>query len=669
MKFYLVLFILICGGGWYYYDTHYAKSSFFKKDSQPAAAENALTAKQLELEQKAKELFPTKVSERTAWVERQLAAYVQVSKVRDGVSPEIAANIRKFAEKKYPLDYDKQLDVVARQELAAISILQILSSAKLNAAESAEILEAASKNMAGDYVSQSYAIQKIIDAYNSIKSKASMMSERDYNILRRKAMSEIAVSPENAVKEFERQYLARHNFLTKTISPSWGDLRSGIEEFYPEDFVAQLAELDKRIREKLSGSGSAPVMLAATTSDGTSNNNELLNSNVSLYPCVFNDEGYFCAFVEINGKSFLMAPAQLIQKINEDSFNYARIGMSGMGDIFMSTNSSLAIVNVPKDSVFESIKTLDNKSSYSSGTFEVKLLGFDGKCSKVAYDATLVDGELRYSEYVEKELGFDIVGNMLVVDAKTGILIGFCSEVPGNGLQRYNIGDFKGADYFKNKVLGINNRTMGDSNIEFKKIYMAPINYDSKRHYAMVYFGDIEGWQKFSVSKNKDQLIFLDRLCRLNYGVCDFMLENTYANALESPVFGKVAEKHRNSFFRKVNTAKGAFMGDYRSYLSDINATGVGSSMFAKKEFFESFYYSNRIPALSQLEIWNKTLSFLNSVVKNATDEKMLHSDLADNFENGYYKAKLQVKKTVPGGEDSRVDDTMGKIKFRLKSK
>ena len=207
MKFYLVLLILICGGGWYYYDIHYAKSSFFKKGSEPQAVESALDSKQLELEQKAKELFPTKVSERAAWVERQMAAYNQISKVRDGISPEIAASIRKFADRKYPLDYDKQLDVVSKQELAAIGMLQTISSAKLGASETAEILSAASKNMEGDYVSQSYAIQKIIDAYNSIKSKATMMSERDYNILRRKAMDEIAVSPENALKEFESRRL------------------------------------------------------------------------------------------------------------------------------------------------------------------------------------------------------------------------------------------------------------------------------------------------------------------------------------------------------------------------------------------------------------------------------------------------------------------------------
>lgn len=364
MKFYLVLLILICGGGWYYYDIHYAKSSFFKKGSEPQAVESALDSKQLELEQKAKELFPTKVSERAAWVERQMAAYNQISKVRDGISPEIAASIRKFADRKYPLDYDKQLDVVSKQELAAIGMLQTISSAKLGASETAEILSAASKNMEGDYVSQSYAIQKIIDAYNSIKSKATMMSERDYNILRRKAMDEIAVSPENALKEFERQYLARHNFLTKTISPAWGDLRSGIEDIYPEDFVAQLAELDKRIQGKLAGGGASVISLASEKTDSR------VDANKSLYPCMLDDGGYFCVFASIKGKDFLVVPSLLIQKIGEDSFSFSRIGLSGTGDIHMSTNSPLAIVDVPKGSEFESIRLADGKGAYSKGTFD-----------------------------------------------------------------------------------------------------------------------------------------------------------------------------------------------------------------------------------------------------------------------------------------------------------
>ena len=663
MKFYLVLLILICGGGWYYYDIHYAKSSFFKKGSEPQAVESALDSKQLELEQKAKELFPTKVSERAAWVERQMAAYNQISKVRDGISPEIAASIRKFADRKYPLDYDKQLDVVSKQELAAIGMLQTISSAKLGASETAEILSAASKNMEGDYVSQSYAIQKIIDAYNSIKSKATMMSERDYNILRRKAMDEIAVSPENALKEFERQYLARHNFLTKTISPAWGDLRSGIEDIYPEDFVAQLAELDKRIQGKLAGGGASVISLASEKTDSR------VDANKSLYPCMLDDGGYFCVFASIKGKDFLVVPSLLIQKIGEDSFSFSRIGLSGTGDIHMSTNSPLAIVDVPKGSEFESIRLADGKGAYSKGTFDVMLLGFDDTAKKIVFDASLVDGELRYSANVEAKLGLDMLGNLLVIDSKSGVLIGFFAQIPDSGVKGYRIGDYKDFAYFKNKVLGTNDKAMGNSNIDFKKIYMAPINSDSERRFKMVFFDDIEGWQKFSSSKNKEQLALIDKMRWLNFGVCDFMLENTYANALENPLFRKVAEKHKGSFFKTVNTAKSVFMSDYLSNLHNINFTGIGSAMFAKKDLFDSFYYQNRVTAMAQLGLWEKTQDLLKGMVEHAMDPKMLHADLFDNFEKGYYKANLKVNKAASGPDDSRVNDSMGKVKFRLKSK
>ena len=155
----------------------------------------------------------------------------------------------------------------------------------------------------------------------------------------------------------------------------------------------------------------------------------------------------------------------------------------------------------------------------------------------------------------------------------------------------------------------------------------------------------------------------------LNFGVCDFMLENTYANALENPLFRKVAEKHKGSFFKKVNTAKSAFMSDYRSYLHDINSTGIGSAMFAKKDLFDSFYYQNRVTAMAQLGLWEKTQDLLKGMVEHAMDPKMLHADLFDNFEKGYYKANLKVNKAASGPDDSRVNDSMGKVKFRLKSK
>lgn len=53
--------------------------------------------------------------------------------------------------------------------------------------------------------------------------------------------------PDAAVRYFDRQFLARHNFLMKKFPPEFGNLREGIQEMFPSDFCAQLAELDSRL--------------------------------------------------------------------------------------------------------------------------------------------------------------------------------------------------------------------------------------------------------------------------------------------------------------------------------------------------------------------------------------------------------------------------------------
>ena len=54
-------------------------------------------------------------------------------------------------------------------------------------------------------------------------------------------------NPDEAIRYFDRQFLARHNYIMKKFPPEFGDLRAGIQEMFPGDFCAQLDELNARL--------------------------------------------------------------------------------------------------------------------------------------------------------------------------------------------------------------------------------------------------------------------------------------------------------------------------------------------------------------------------------------------------------------------------------------
>ena len=156
-------------------------------------------------------------------------------------------NHMSYTADKYGADYEKQLDYITKQRLAAIDIKNITAASAISETELKRLDDSFKKEFGSDYVRRREAYGRIMEFYAAIKQKAANLSPADYEKLSAKVLPVLFKNPIEALRLFEEQALARHNFLTKQYPSAYGDLRKDIEDIYPDDFAMQLKELDARL--------------------------------------------------------------------------------------------------------------------------------------------------------------------------------------------------------------------------------------------------------------------------------------------------------------------------------------------------------------------------------------------------------------------------------------
>ena len=241
MKLAILIVIFAALGGWYCYDKYGAELF-------PASEESAYVDPRLEaLEKRAKELFPTREKDRARWLADQKSAMAKIDQRRKGVPASMGDEIRVMAAKKFPNDYDKQYEFVSKQETAAIAIRDAIRGFELSKDESKTIINSVARIYSGDYAAQVSSIMRLGDAFNAVKDKWRDVPQSDYNLILKNTLGKMHENPDEAIRYFDRQFLARHNYIMKKFPPEFGDLRAGIQETFPGDFCAQLDELNARL--------------------------------------------------------------------------------------------------------------------------------------------------------------------------------------------------------------------------------------------------------------------------------------------------------------------------------------------------------------------------------------------------------------------------------------
>lgn len=618
----LLLALLFVGlGGWYCYDKYGDK--IFPKIGQTEKVDPRAAA----LEKRALELFPTKKAQREKWIADQTAAMgkLALSERRKGISAAEGKKIRAAAAKKFPDDYEKRLSYVRGRENSALELARTVRNLDLSPEEISAITESAEKLYGDNYDAQIAAIARLGETLTAVKQKWNDVPPSDYATVLARALAICENDPAEAAKFVDRQLLARHNFREKSIPAQFGDLRKGIETAFPNDFCAQLAELDKRLDAAIRKGERAETRIASK---------QLENIFYSDIKIAAIGERYFCTYLmDLDGKKALLFPAELLEFFKADTKTLEVAGFEVDADkIFVSPHSmfAFAVVDAPADEKTAQIA----QSAVPLEDRRVAIIGVNRHGGQAFFYPKISDGKFELTAADTAQVDALVSGGAAVADVKTGEIVGLAELSPTFG-----------SEFYKDLSQAVMARSAIQMPSAMTIIAKVAQTAKSRRSVKLAFFdkSDMRLWRKFDVPEYAAQLAAAQKLSYLNYWGMRFVRNNTFDDARRSKVFAGLAENNAQMFLDGGRMHKNLFVSRYSRYLSDAAALFARETAKADTATQQPYYRFVR-PLAAQREIAAEIAEYLKTA-KVAATNAYIHADLAFKIQKDSYNPKLKLSK------------------------
>lgn len=645
-KLLLILILAALAYGGYFYYTH------GRLPWEPASAQEEEDEKVAAITAEAERLYPTRKQDREAWLGRQLKALEKIGIRQRGIPEDIGDRIRMEAAAKYPMDYVRQQSFIFEQEAAVKAINNALADASLGHDDMKRIMALLDESATGNYLKQSGTINRVLAAYNRMRRKGADIPEKDFKIIMGKAFPKLVSDTPEAERIFDQQYLARHNYLTKTIPEIFGDLRSGIEEKFPDDFVAQLAELDRKVTGEISRGNSYTFGSEYTAPSD-------LGKEISkkyIYTKAIGDSVFAVYFVEMKGKKVMLFPSDMLDKIG-DTFTVDVDGrIVNTSGVFVSGESNMCIATFNSELDVAAV-TFEPAKEVLAGYFDVQIVGLDAEGRIRTMPAVLNSGVLEIPKNSEGRIPSYLMRGSLIVSVREKKVLGIFDPNVSGAFDFY-IGE-KGRNDLELLAddKGISGEIEGIKPVIGRNRAAFSAGANNPR---VLYVDDLQTWQKFQASKYAAQKARIKQVCDANYWISRFALLNLYGEAVDSKLIGPVAKRYEKKFASRMQ--KGAFQNEYSRYLNDI--TGVfRRETNVDRDYSKNFYFPLKQYAdlqfafVSDLKAFTGTMSFLQK------PDSIIHTDLRAHLKENTYAptdGKGAFGKYNGGGNSSGMNIRMG---------
>ncbi|MBQ6534431.1 MAG: hypothetical protein IJI37_04610 [Opitutales bacterium] len=629
MKNLILVLLLAAIGAFYYYEKRGKEGA-----RTPAAAVSAQDPRAAEVEARAKELFPTKIDDRNSWIASQLAAMAKLDKKPDSVSDREYSEILAAAKSKFGADYSRSLRYVSDQCAAAADIAEMRSKSSLSNGEQEAILARLREAHNSDRAAVRDALARVFENYGLIKSKSTGMSRKDFETLSKKTIPILAGSPNEAVAFFEKQALARHNFLSKGLPKNSENVRAEIEAKYPGDFAAQLAALDAYIDSSIRTRKTIDFSAAQKMSELGEN---LFKKRIYALEA---KSGSFCVcFAMMNGKKVALFPSPAMG--GEESFSLDVGGGERLasGNVFMSRDSAFAVVVADGESPFPAVDVLPKADAFANaGELKVSVVGMDRSGKKSDAKGVLYkSGKLELERSAGAAEKFS--GGALVADEASGKIVALLEIRPDADIRF--IAESKSPEI--GDLLGRTERARFWKGLD-AAVSRAGAAAERKPEIAAVFPEDIKAFSKFDAKKYARQMEAVKSACEANLGALGFMLCGNYATDAETPALADTARKYRAIFVTGSRCSLPILYANFSRYIqsarSDLRSKAAGAIGAS------DFYYDFAEPAKRQAELFAALEKPMLGAVASGDIAAVLHWDIASAISGGSY---------VPPGRDFAV--------------
>lgn len=605
--------------GWYCYDK-YGEGLLqnFNSTSEPDLM-------MVELERLGKELYPTKEKLRSAWIAGQMAALQRIEIKRKGVPASMRAEIRAFAAKKYPKDFDKQLEYITAQESAAIAIRSAIRSFDFPAEETKLIVESVARIYSGDYATQASSILRLGSALTAVKQKWQNASPKDYAAVMPKVLEKLAEDPDEAIRFLDAQLLARHNYLAKKFPTEFGDLREGIESAYPNDFIAQLDELDKRLDSAIRKGKKAEVYKSKKSYTEFART----KAYIKRY-----DKCFACYFVILGQKPAIIFSSKMLDYLSDGVLEGSYIDVDfKTSDIYISRDSSVccAILNDVDKAKLPCL----NSSFGELESFYDRRIMFCAPNKKsgvmMGYDSLQLKREFTISAFDVSRV-LSLGETILAVDALSAKVLGFLDMSISSG----------GEILSEKHILTQGQDAMPASDFLRRKVQELREHDTSAGARIIMPSGDSSLWCKFNYAEYISQRDALRNLVVLNYEIADITTTNEFAKLASTTNFSAIFERFKKDFTTAPRMHKNNFLRRYSTYISEIRERIRMERLKVDKMLSTEIYHTFKKPIELQAEILREYETYFSTITTlSLSNQAYINTDLREKLKGDAYVPKF----------------------------
>ena len=615
MKNIILLIILLAVGSWYYYDKNGELPFVLKKTEQKDPRIDEIKAQ-------AEKNFPTRLDDRERWIKSQISAMHLLDEKPENIPFDIYAEFLKDSAKQYSNNYTGRLSYVKKQADAYAEIENMFSRCSFSAEEKKMLQLEFGKVFKYDYASQLDVLAQAIEAYGMIKSKSMQIAPKDFQKISAKLMHNLVNSPNKCLVFFEDQIRARHNFLSKKLPPLEYDLRAEIEKKFPDDFVAQLRELDYTIDN---------VLFVKKQNDIV--NDDIVNDDIStaaenvfkkyVYLKETSYHIYNVYFTTMHDKKVAVFPSELLQYLEKRFV----LDLGGgeeikLDNIFLSSDSTMAITVIAADNKVDSMKFVPKEETKAKEVIEVEIVGMNRDNRRATLPAKLINGRLKIDGTDESRASAWFATGSLIIEKATGRPLGFFEISPNCDyriFETYN-------DPYISHLLSNTERIYIWEGLK-DALSLARKNTSVLNKFGIVYVEDLKKFTKFDFEKYRKQKMMLESLCRVNASALSFVLQGMYGADAEDPILKKVTEKYDSIFVKGSRCTVSVLCSNFFKYLRSVRSELRLNAQLAR-ESVDDLYYDFLSPAKRQIELYRKLDGVIVNTVAKSEIKRVIHKDM-----------------------------------------
>lgn len=619
MKNIILLIILLAVGSWYYYDKNGELPFVLKKTEQKDPRIDEIKAQ-------AEKNFPTRLDDRERWIKSQISAMHLLDEKPENIPFDIYAEFLKDSAKQYSNNYTGRLSYVKKQADAYAEIENMFSRCSFSAEEKKMLQLEFGKVFKYDYASQLDVLAQAIEAYGMIKSKSMQIAPKDFQKISPRLIYNLVNSPDKCLVFFEDQIRARHNFLSKKLPPLEYDLRAKIEQKYPDDFVAQLKELDYTIDN---------VLFVKTQNNIGNDNISTAAENVFKKYVYLKETSYrtYCVyFTTMHGKKVATFPSELLQYLGKKFV----LDLGGgeeikLDNIFLSSDSTMAITVIAADNKVDSMKFVPKEETKAKGVIEVEIVGMNRDNRKSTLSAKLINGELKVDDSDDFRASTWFTTGSLIIERATGHPLGFFEIYPNYDHRIFEM-------YKDPSITHLLSNTKRASIWEGLNdaLSLAKKNTSVLNKFGIVYVEDLKKFTKFDFEKYRKQKKMLRSLCIVNASALSFILQGMYGADARDPILKNVTEKYDPIFVRGSRCTVNVLCSNFFKYLQSVRSELRSNAQLAR-ESTDDLYYDFLTPAKRQIELYRKLDSVIANTVAKSEIKRVIHEDMLATVRDGTY--------------------------------